>query len=72
MTRSTSIRLYVDGDRAAVWIIFQATVAPGDTYVFDPDISEADALAYWLNRDNCTFVAEREGRIVGSYILKAN
>ena len=72
MTPSTNIRLYVDGDRAAVWSIFQATVAPGDTYVFDPHISEADALAYWLNPDNCTFVAEREGQIVGSYILKAN
>ena len=72
MTSSTNIRLYVDGDRAAVWSIFQATVAPGDTYVFDPDISEADALAYWLNPNNSTFVAEREGRIVGTYLLKAN
>jgi ribosomal protein S18 acetylase RimI-like enzyme len=72
MTPRTNIRLYADGDRAAVWGIFRATVAPGDTYVFDPEISEADALAYWLNPANCTFVAEREGRIVGSYILKAN
>ena len=72
MTPRSEIRLYADGDRAAVWSIFQSTVAPGDTYVFDPDISEADALAYWLNSDNFVFVVEREGQIVGTYILKAN
>jgi len=72
MTPAINIRLYADADRAAVWSIFQATVAPGDTYVFDPNISETDALAYWLNPNNSIFVAEREGRVVGSYILKPN
>src|SRR5215468_3709302 len=59
-------------DRRPIWEIFRAVVAAGDTYAFDPNISREEALAYWLNPSNRCFVAEREGRVVGTYILKAN
>ena len=59
-------------DTGSIWDIFHAVVSRGDTYAFDPKISREDALAYWLHPANRCFVAEREGRIVGTYILKAN
>jgi ribosomal protein S18 acetylase RimI-like enzyme len=59
-------------DSGPIWDIFHAVVAGGDTYAFDPKISREEALAYWLNPSNRCFVAEREGMIVGTYILKAN
>ena len=47
-------------------------MASGDTYAFDPGISREEALAYWLHAANHCHVAEREGRVLGTYILRAN
>ncbi len=44
----------------------------GSTYTIDPDIGEADALAYWLSPDKDAFVAEDDGEIVGTYYMRAN
>src|SRR5438094_8539942 len=52
--------------------IFHAVVVHGDTYTFDPEISRDEALAYWLDPSNRCYVAEREGNVVGTYILRRN
>jgi L-amino acid N-acyltransferase YncA len=67
-----NIRAATNKDRDAIWEIFHAVVAPGDTYTIDPQISRNDALAYWMQREAHTYVAEQESAIVGTYILKAN
>jgi ribosomal protein S18 acetylase RimI-like enzyme len=59
-------------DREAIWQIFHAVVAAGDTYVFDPNISRRKALAYWLGPTTRCYVALSDQGIVGSYILKPN
>jgi L-amino acid N-acyltransferase YncA len=59
-------------DAAAIWRIFQAVVAPGDTYVFTGDTSERDAVAYFLGPGITSFVAEDDGRVVGMYKLIPN
>jgi ribosomal protein S18 acetylase RimI-like enzyme len=59
-------------DREAIWQIFRAVVAGGDTYVFDPKISRSKALAYWLDRKTRCYVALSHDEILGCYILKAN
>jgi L-amino acid N-acyltransferase YncA len=66
------IRQATASDRAPIWDIFHAVVAPGDTYTFDPGIAREDGLAYWLHSSNRCYVAEREGSVVGTYILRAN
>ena len=66
------IRSATNEDRDAIWNIFHAIVAAGDTYAFDPKMSRDEALAYWFRADTHTYVAERDGRVVGTYILKAN
>lgn len=59
-------------DRDAIWSIFHAVVSTGDTYVFDPGMSREDALAYWFASGTHPYVAEMDGRILGTYIVKAN
>ena len=59
-------------DRDAVWEIFRAVVASGDTYVFDPEIPREEAFAYWFHPGTRTYVAESDGRVVGTYILRPN
>jgi L-amino acid N-acyltransferase YncA len=66
------IRSATSEDRDAIWNIFHAIVAAGDTYAFDPKMSRGEALAYWFRADTHTYVAERDGRVVGTYILKTN
>jgi GNAT superfamily N-acetyltransferase len=70
--RPLQIRRARKEDRNAIWRIFHTVVAPGDTYVFDPNISRARALAYWLGPGTNCYVALSDRRIVGTYILKAN
>jgi L-amino acid N-acyltransferase YncA len=67
-----TIRPATDNDRATIWKIFQATVAPGDAFVHAPDISHEDAMGYWFATGTDTFVAEQEGQVIGSYILRPN
>jgi L-amino acid N-acyltransferase YncA len=66
------IRSATSEDHDAIWNIFHAIVAAGDTYAFDPKMSRDEALAYWFRADTHTYVAERDGCVVGTYILKAN
>ena len=56
-------------DAAAIWSIIGPTIRAGDTYALDPQMSEADAVAYWLGADKDTFVAEEDGSILGTYFI---
>jgi L-amino acid N-acyltransferase YncA len=66
------IRAAADSDHDAIWRIFHAVVAAGDTYAIDPYISREEALAYWFGADIQAYVAESAGHIVGTYILRPN
>jgi hypothetical protein len=66
------IRPAAPSDAAAIAAILLPTIRAGATYALDPAMREADALAYWCAPDKETFVAEEEGRIVGTYYLRAN
>jgi L-amino acid N-acyltransferase YncA len=66
------IRRATETDFVAMWSIFHAVVATGDTYVFSPTTSREDAHVYWLAPEISTFVAEIKGNIVGFYKLIPN
>ena len=66
------IRLAVAADANAIWKIFQAIVAPGDTYSFPPDTTKPEAVDYFLGAGITCFVAEEDGRVLGMYKLIAN
>ena len=59
-------------DAVAIWSILEPTIRAGETYTLDPDMSESEALAYWVGADKETFVAEENGSIVGTYYIRAN
>jgi L-amino acid N-acyltransferase YncA len=67
-----TIRPAADHDCDAIWKIFQATIAPGDAFVYDADTPREEAMASWFANGTRTYVAEKNGKIVGSYILRAN
>jgi ribosomal protein S18 acetylase RimI-like enzyme len=66
------IRAATKDDAAAIWSIIGPTIRAGETYALPREMSEADALAYWMGADRETFVAEHDGRVVGTYYLRAN
>jgi ribosomal protein S18 acetylase RimI-like enzyme len=66
------IRPATKEDAAAIWSIIGPTIRAGETYALRRDMSEAEALSYWMGPDRETFVAEDDGRIVGTYYLRAN
>ncbi len=67
-----TIRPAIESDRDAIWTIFHDVIASADAYAFDPQMPRQDALAYWFRSDTHTYVAESDGRVVGTYILRAN
>jgi len=66
------IRPIQPADYEAVCDIFLAIVRLGDTYAYSPDSSRADAIHYWIEAPQATYVAERDGQILGTYYLKPN
>jgi L-amino acid N-acyltransferase YncA len=69
---SMKMRLAKDSDHDAIWEIFHEVVATGDTYAIDPQISREDALAYWFAKGTHTYLAEQDGNVAGTYILRPN
>lgn len=66
------IRPDMPTDADPLWAILHAVIAAGDTYAFPLDMPRADALAAWHPPGSHTFVAERHGRLLGTYVLKPN
>lgn len=59
-------------DGPAILEIILPVIREGATYTLDPEMSAADALAYWLSPEKEAFVAEEDGAIVGTYFIRAN
>ncbi|MGA8697860.1 MAG: GNAT family N-acetyltransferase, partial [Xanthobacteraceae bacterium] len=59
-------------DVTAIAAIIVPIIREGTTYTLDPDMSEPDALAYWMGQDKETFVAEQDGRVLGTYYIRPN
>lgn len=59
-------------DAAAIAAIIMPIIRAGTTYALDPEMSEAEALAYWMGHDKETFVAEQDGQVLGTYYMRPN
>ena len=66
------IRPATHNDWPAIWSIVRPVIRAGETYALDRDMGETDARHYWLGQDKETFVAEKGGKIVGTYYMRAN
>ena len=66
------IRAATLADQAAIWGILEPVIRAGETYALPADLSEAEAITYWAGPGREVFVAEHDGRVVGTYFLCAN
>jgi L-amino acid N-acyltransferase YncA len=66
------IRPAASRDASGIWAIIGPVIRAGETYALNRDLSETDALAYWMGTDGETFVAEEDGVILGTYYLRPN
>jgi hypothetical protein len=67
-----NIRKATPSDVTAIAAIIVPIIRQGTTYTLDPDMSEADALAYWTGPDKETFVAEQDAAVLGTYYMRPN
>jgi ribosomal protein S18 acetylase RimI-like enzyme len=67
-----SVRLATSKDRDAIWAILEPMIRAGETYTLPRDLGREEALAYWFSDEKEAFVCEEDGRILGTYFLKAN
>lgn len=67
-----NIRPVTSDDEEAVWAILAPMIRAGETYPLPVDMGRAEALGYWFAAAHTVFVAENDGRIVGTYYLRAN
>jgi ribosomal protein S18 acetylase RimI-like enzyme len=67
------IREYRESDWPKIWPILQETIRAGDAYTFLPQSTEKEIREAWVEVPAKTFVAcDAEGRILGTYFIKAN
>jgi L-amino acid N-acyltransferase YncA len=67
-----AIRSATEKDQNAIWEMFHGVIAAEDVFAFDPKMSRADALAFWCGTDKHIYVAEEDGRVLGTYYIKPN
>ena len=66
------VRAAKASDAGNIAAIILPIIREAATYTLDPDMSETEALAYWMGRDKETFVAEEDGVVLGSYYMRPN
>lgn len=66
------IRAATEADRASIWQMLEPVIRAGETYTLPRDMSEAQALDYWMSRHQETFVAVIDDEPVGTYYLRVN
>lgn len=69
---STVIREAKLKDFEAVWPLLRDVISAGDTYAFDPAMTAEEARRLWFEAPSRTFLAEDDGRMLGTYYIKAN
>ena len=67
-----NIRAFDAPDADSVWRVLESVIRAGETYALPADMSREAALAYWCGPTHRTFVAEVDGRIVGTFYLRPN
>lgn len=73
MVRAVKIRAFTDGDWPTLWPILHEVVTSGETFTYDPDMTESRARALWIEPPpGNIIVATTAGRVIGSAKMGAN
>lgn len=65
-----AIRRAAASDFDGIWKIFRRVLATEDTWFYPTNTTREEAAALWQAKGTHTFVAEREGEIVGAYFFR--
>ena len=57
---------------ARAWPVFREVIGAGDTYSYPPDLTQEQACTMWTSAPSRCFVAERDGVVLGLYMLRPN
>jgi ribosomal protein S18 acetylase RimI-like enzyme len=68
----TSIREIAADEFSLLWPIFQTVITAGDTFAYPADYPEAEARASWATPPSRCFVLERDGEVLGGYMIRPN
>ncbi len=71
-TNPIHIRHFEEQDWLQVWAVVEPVFRLGQTYAFPTDISESEAHQAWVETPQQVYVAEADGQVVGTYIIKPN
>lgn len=66
------IRAARSGDSDAIWSILEPMIRAGETYCLPRDMDRAAALKFWFSDGHEVFVADDDGRVLGTYFLRPN
>lgn len=67
-----TIRSSTKADYDKVWKIFSEVIKTSDAYIFDPSTPKSDMKKHWFAPHMNTFIAEQNGEIQGTYVIKPN
>lgn len=67
-----TIRQASRADDDALWAILEPVIRAGETYTLPREMTRDQGLAYWFEDGHEVFAAEEDGRVVGTYFLRAN
>ena len=67
-----SIRPAGAADADGIWEVLEPVLRAGEAYALPRDMARAEALVYWQLPSHSVFVAEDEGKVVGTYFLCPN
>ena len=66
------IRKATADDFKTIWPIFQAIVSTGETYPYATTTTQEQGEQIWMNSPMATYLAEFEGKTLGTYYIKPN
>ncbi|MGD9538658.1 MAG: N-acetyltransferase family protein [Alphaproteobacteria bacterium] len=66
------IREATRDDDEAIWRVIEPMIREGETYPLPRDMTRAAALVHWFEPGHEVFVAEEDGKVVGTYYFRAN
>jgi L-amino acid N-acyltransferase YncA len=66
------IRKAVEQDFDWIWPILREVIERGDTFAYAPSTTKEEGRAIWMETPVATYVAEVDGAIAGSYVLRRN
>lgn len=67
-----TIRPASEADFEGIWPILREVIERGDTFAYDPATTKDEGRGIWMETPLATYVAELNGIVVGSYVLRRN